>query len=124
MPPELDEAPAPQHSRMRFELILASLLLALGLFVLPAVIFWVGNSMLGPYGTGSGGTLGTFYGEFFGDMASGAVRPWCLALGPLFLISLVRLIFIRRPEETTDTPAPTAPRHVASKTPVDRRVEP
>lgn len=124
MPPELDEAPAPHPSRLRFELILASLLLAFGLFVMPAVIFGVGISLLGPYGPGTtSGTLGTFYGDFFGDLATGSVRTWCLVLGPLFLISVARLLFIRRPEEPTETPAEVAPRR-APKAQVDRRVEP
>ena len=124
MPPELDEAPAPHSSRLRFELILASLLLAFGLFVMPAVIFWVGISLLGPYGPGTtSGTLGTFYGDFFGDLASGSVRTWCLALGPLFLISVARVLFMRKPDEPVDPPPETAPRR-AAKTPIDRRVEP
>ncbi|MFL6549296.1 MAG: hypothetical protein ACJ8OJ_11415 [Povalibacter sp.] len=105
-------------------MILASLLLALGLFVLPAVIFWIGASMLGPYGTGQSGNLGTFYGDFFGDMASGSVRTWCLALGPLVVVSLVRLIFLRRPEEPTETSEASPPRTVTPKSSAGRRVEP
>jgi len=45
------DASAPSH-RIRFELIFGSVWLAVGLFLLPAVIFWVGIAMLGPYGEG------------------------------------------------------------------------
>ena len=124
MPPEVAEYPASQHSRLRFELILASLLLAFGLFVLPALVYWVGAAMLGPYGTGTDGTLGAFCGDFFSDLASGSVRTWCLVLGPLILVWLVRLIFLRKPEEPTERPEEAIPRRAAPKAPVDRRVEP
>ena len=82
------------HHRLRFELIAGSVLLALGLFAVPAVVYLVGIKMLGPYGEGSG--LGTFYANFFGDLASGTGRAWSLALGPLVVISLVRLLFLKR----------------------------
>ena len=81
--------------RLRFELIFASAWLAFGLFVLPAAIFWVGSAMLGPYGTGDTG-MGTFYGDFYGDLAAGSARAWGLALGPLVLASLLRAVFWRR----------------------------
>lgn len=78
--------------RLRFELIFASLALAFGLFVLPALIFSVGSALLGPYGEKAG--LSTFYVDFYGDLAEGAGRAWVLALGPLVLIYLLRAVFI------------------------------
>jgi hypothetical protein len=100
--------------RVRFELIFASVWLAVGLFLVPALIFWVGILMLGPYGEGQGAGLGTFYGEFFGDLANGEGRTWSLALGPLVVISLIRALFIGTRREVPDsgsatTPAPTIP---------------
>jgi hypothetical protein len=80
--------------RLRFELILGSVLLAVGLFAVPAVVYLVGIKLLGPYGDGAG--LATFYGDFFGDLASGVGRAWSLTLGPLVLISLLRSLFLRR----------------------------
>ena len=91
--PEHSADPSP-NQRVRFELIFGSVLLGIGLFVLPALIYTVGLSLLGPYGEGQGAGLGTFYGDFFGDLAQGEVRTWLLALGPLLLISLIRLIFL------------------------------
>ncbi len=124
MPTDVENSEAPQHSRARFELILASLLLALGLFVLPALIFWVGGTLLGPYGAGpTGGTLGSFYGDFFGDLATGSVRTWGLACGPLILVSLMRLLFLRRPSAPVEQPPQAAPRR-DPRTQHERRIEP
>jgi hypothetical protein len=78
--------------RLRFELIFTSLGLAFGLFLLPALIFWVGAALLGPYGEKAG--LSTFYVDFYGDLADGAGRAWILALGPLALFYLLRAVFI------------------------------
>jgi len=116
--PELD-----RNRRTRFELIFASIWLAVGLFLLPAIIFTVGITLLGPYGEGQGAGMGTFYGDFYGDLAEGEVRAWALALGPLVLISLIRLIFIGakpKPEPVAEEP----PRKVTSRPAESRRVEP
>lgn len=109
--------------RARFELIFASIWLAVGLIVLPATIFAVGGALLGPYG--DTGRLGRFYGDFLGDLAEPSVRAWAIALGPLVLISLLRLVFAgagrgsHRPQEPQDRPTPS--RHTAEEA---RRVEP
>ena len=125
--------PEPSNRRLRFELIFASVWLALGLFLVPAIIYWVGITILGPYGDAPGGGLGTFYADFFGDLATGEARAWFIALGPLILISVARAVFIgvRSPAATDDaaratarksTPAPVAK---AADTAADRRrVEP
>ena len=110
--------------RARFEVIFASIWLGVGLFVLPATIFSVGGALLGPYGDNGG--LGRFYGDFFGDLAEPSVRAWAIALGPLTLISLLRLVFAgagREPHEPQAEPdRPAAPaRRTAEEV---RRVEP
>jgi len=116
--------------RLRFELILGSVLLALGLFAVPAIVYWVGIKLLGPYGEGAGVSLSTFYADFFGDLASGTGRAWNLALGPLVLVSLVRLLFVRRPpnglpEGELDEEARIAPpQPVPQQPPAARRKEP
>src|SRR5262245_4540677 len=78
--------------RVRFELIFAAVWLVVGLLLWPALIFTVGGSLLGPYGDNGG--LGRFYGDFFGDLGEPSVRAWAIALGPLVLISILRLIFV------------------------------
>jgi hypothetical protein len=110
-----------RNRRVRFELIFASIWLAVGLFALPALIFMVGGSLLGPYGENAG--LGRFYGDFFGDLAEPSVRAWAIALGPLVLISILRLIFVgvaRGPEK----PQEKRPAPVRRGADDHRRVEP
>ena len=106
---ELSEQP--RGHRLRFELIFVSLWLAFGLFLLPALIFWVGNATLGAYGENAG--LSTFYVDFYGDLADGSGRAWTLAIGPLLLIYLLRAIFIgaksepaARDAEEDEVPSP------------------
>src|SRR4029078_4439095 len=109
--------------RVRFEAIFASIWLAIGLFALPAAIFSVGGALLGPYGDNRG--LVRFYGDFFGDLAEPSIRAWAIALGPLALISLLRLVFAGagsgpRPEKPQEErPAPGRRAHDDV-----RRVEP
>jgi hypothetical protein len=109
--------------RARFEVIFTSIWLAVGLFVLPATIFLVGGALLGPYGDNGG--LGRFYGDFFGDLAEPSVRAWAIALGPLTLISLLRLVFAgagRDPQEPqAELDRSATPRRAAEEV---RRVEP
>lgn len=111
-----------QH-RIRFELIFASVWLALGFFFLPALIFWVGITLLGPYGEGQGRGMGTFYGDFFADLARGEFRTWALALGPLILVSVLRAIFIGRRTKPDAIEAATPP-SAAPRPAESRRVEP
>jgi hypothetical protein len=109
--------------RARFELIFASIWLAVGLFLLPAAIYSVGGALLGPYGENP--RLGRFYGDFFGDLAEPSVRAWALALGPLILVSLLRLVFAgagRGPEPPQALQEEPAPHRRGSEE--SRRVEP
>lgn len=117
-----DDAPTDaqrRQRRLRFEVIFASLWLAFGLFVLPALIFWVGAALLGAYGENAG--LSTFYVDFFGDLADSSGRAWTIALGPLVLIYLLRAIFIGvkadpgAPEDVEVEAPPSPPRRVAPK---------
>jgi hypothetical protein len=107
--------------RVRFELMFASVWLAVGLFVVPATIFAVGGALLGAYGDNGG--LGRFYGDFFRDLAEPSVRAWAIVLGPLVLISLLRLVFVgaaRNAPPEPDEP-PSRPRRSPDEA---RRVEP
>jgi hypothetical protein len=124
-----DTAPASQprrqRSRLRFELIFASAWLAVGLFLMPALIYLVGASVLGPYGD-DGGTLGRFYANFFRDLADPSGRAWALALGPLLLISLVRALFLGMPPRHPDgeDEPPAHRKEVARPSREHTRVEP
>jgi hypothetical protein len=112
------------HRQVRFELIFASVWLAVGFFLVPALVFWAGIVLLGPYGEGEGAGLGTFYGDFFGDLANGEVRAWSLALGPLALISLIRALYLgTRPTRQNPEPSPS-PEVSLTQASDRRRVEP
>lgn len=115
-----DEVTPPHpRQRLRFELIFASAWLAFGLFVLPALIYTVGTLLLGPYGENQG--LGSFYADFFRDLVEPAGRAWILALGPLVLVSVLRLVFLgHKPPDEDSQPEPA----VAQPQPVRSRVEP
>lgn len=95
--------------RLRFELILASLGLAFGLFLLPALIYTVGAALLGAYGENAG--LSTFYVDFYGDLADGSGRAWILALGPVVLVYLLRAVFIGVRSKTADPLDSDEPRY-------------
>ena len=122
----LERSPAPastSRSRLRFELVLASLWLAFGLFVLPGVIYAVGSALLGPYGENQG--LGSFYAHFFRDLAEPSGRTWAIALGPLALLSVLRGIFIGatpRAQDANDAPHNTPPRVTQEAQRVEPRV--
>lgn len=118
--------PAGEHreharSRLRFELIFASVWLGIGLFLLPALIYLVGVLMLGPYGEGAG--LGTFYVDFFRDLAGPSGRAWVIALGPLILVSVVRAVFIGARPGSIETDA-AKHKEPSRPAPESTRVEP
>lgn len=110
--------PAQRSGRARFELIFASACVGFGLFALPALIYLVGTLLFGAYGEGRG--LGTFYWDWFSDLAAPAGRAWILALGPLLLLYVLRLLFLGAQPPNTEAededqqaepgPAPTPPR--------------
>jgi len=85
-----------RSSRLRFELTYTAVLLAFGLFVLPALIYSVGVALLGPYGAESGGEAGwgQFYSDFFADLADPSIRAWAIASGPLLLLTAIRGVFL------------------------------
>lgn len=109
------------RSRLQVELIIASVCLAFGFFVLPALIYGVGGTLFGPYGENKG--MGAFYADFFRDLAEPSGRPWIIGLGPLVLLVLLRVIFLgARPGQDAqqEQPNPGTP----AETREARRVEP
>ena len=96
----------PVHA-LRIQLILAGIGLALGIVVLPTVVFTVGNSIIGTY-AGGAHRLGSFYGNFFADLTNGSPIAWTLAIVPYVLLLLLRFIFWRSTaaQGVEDTEAP------------------
>jgi hypothetical protein len=82
------------ETRTRRELALYGGALALGLLIVPLLIWLVGHRTLGPYTHGdSPPGLGPFtlYGDYFSGLAHGWLGYWAVALGPAVLLLVARL---------------------------------
>lgn len=79
----------PIAATLKRELILAAILLAVGLLLLPLAVYWVGQEIVGPYESEGGlfGLLGQLWSDFF------TFKPaaWLLVWSPYAVIQLVRL---------------------------------
>lgn len=76
------------HGRLRNEAILAGLLLAFGLFVLPVAIYFVGQQVIGEYeGSGAVGLVV----ELWAALVRADAVAWALVLSPYFVVQLLRL---------------------------------
>lgn len=68
--------------------------LALGLFVVPLLIWLAGHRTLGPYTHGDNhqglGPL-TLYADYFSGLAHGWLGYWTVALGPVVMLLAARL---------------------------------
>lgn len=89
--------PRPAARRIRFELIFAAVLLAIGFGLMPLAVYLVGQQILGDYGGG----LGTFYGDLYAALGRGERGAWILLTSPFLGIELLRLLILplrrRRP---------------------------
>lgn len=72
------------------ELIWLLATLLAGVVVLPALTYLVGSHVFGAYQTGGG--LVAFYRAFSRDLADAHLNAWIVALGPLLLVYMLRLI--------------------------------
>jgi hypothetical protein len=90
-PPTSDRQPA----GVRRELLIFGIALACGLILMPFLIWFVGNRVLGPYTHGPGPATGPLrlLGDFFVGLAHGSVIFWCVALGPYVLLWFVRVLY-------------------------------
>jgi hypothetical protein len=87
-------------TRVQRELIVAGVGLAVGLLVMPFIVWAAGNRFLGPYTHGDdprGGPWALF-GDYVVGLAHGSAVFWVVALGPLALFMLIRgfLALLRR----------------------------
>ena len=62
-------------------------LLACGLFVVPLLIYAVGNGVLGPYANGSPFALLV---DFFAGLRSGSLVYWSVVIGPYVFVMILR----------------------------------
>ena len=79
-----------QNATTRKELLLFLILLLVGLFILPAAIYFVGSLIFGAYG-GTG--FSAFYGMLHSELRAGEPAVWFLVLSPYILWQLLRLTF-------------------------------
>jgi hypothetical protein len=81
-------------SRARRELLIYSLALLCGLLLMPLLIWFAGNRVLGPYTHGQNPHAGPFalLADFFVGLAHGSAVFWVVALGPAGLLLLARLL--------------------------------
>ncbi len=84
----MSESPAPALRIAKKEAALFSILLFVGLVLLPGLVWVVGQAVFGAYG-------GDGYGEFFGTLMrkirSGDWVAWFLVLSPWLGVQLLRL---------------------------------
>lgn len=82
------------ETRSRREVALFGGALALGLVVVPLLIWMVGRRTLGPYTHGDDpqglGPL-ALYADYFSGLAHGWLGYWVVALGPALLVLAVKL---------------------------------
>ena len=81
------------------EILLALGLLAFGLIVLPALVYLVGQRVVGEYPDGLGG----LYAALGDALITGNVFAWILVLSPYLCIVLIRLFLaLREPRQTVN----------------------
>lgn len=83
-----------QSTILKRELILATVLIGFGWFLLPVAVYWVGRQVIGEYEstTGFWGLIGHVWSDFLA-LAPGA---WLLVLSPYVVIQLLRLAHAAR----------------------------
>lgn len=87
-------------SRVRREILVAGLAVAVGLLAMPFLIWIGGNRVLGPYTHGDNPKAGPWalFSDYVVGLAHGSAVFWFVALGPLALLVLIRafLALLRR----------------------------
>ena len=72
---------------LKRELLTLALCLAVGLVVMPILIWVVGSSQLGPY---TNGGLVSLLGDFYVALFKGSFAYWLVALGPYTALWVLR----------------------------------
>lgn len=77
-------------AQWRRELTMAAAAFAVGFFVLPLAIFWLGQHVLGNYAPGAG--VLDLADQIWGDFLQLAPAAWLLIFSPYLLLQLARLL--------------------------------
>ena len=76
-----------QSSGLEHEFMALALCLAIGLIVMPTLIWFIGSAKLGPY---AGGGLPALWRDYFLSLLKGSLAYWLVALGPYAGLWLLR----------------------------------
>jgi hypothetical protein len=97
--PDPDDDDSPDEPRrmspwLRRELIVLGVALLCGLLLMPFLIWYAGNRVLGPYTHAQNphGGPSALLQDYFDGLLHGSGVFWAVALGPLLLVLLLRLI--------------------------------
>jgi hypothetical protein len=77
-------------AQWRRELTIGAVAFAVGFFVLPLAIYWIGQRLLGNYATGAG--VLDLADRIWGDFLQLAPAAWLLVLSPYLVVQLSRLV--------------------------------
>ena len=116
--PAARDPDSPTHERtpgaiLRREVLILGIGLAIGLILMPFLIWLVGNRVLGPYTHGQDASAGTgpmrLLADYFSGLAHGSVIFWCVAVGPYVLLQFMRLLyrFLRSRPAAPTPPGPS-----------------
>ena len=89
---EVKAAQKTPRDRLRKELIVFSVMVAIGLVALPIAIFKTGEILLGEYSS-EGHGIGHLYGDILGGLTAGDWNAWLLVLGPWLGVMLLRTLW-------------------------------
>lgn len=76
------------NETLKRELLIAVVVLALGFFALPFLIYWVGRELIGDYAAGGGMALAE---SIWTDLLHLQPAAWALLLCPYGIVQLARL---------------------------------
>lgn len=76
---------------LRREALLLATFGGVGLLVLPAVVYLVGQELLGEYRPGAG--VADFYKDLYSQLGALSLWAWVLVLGPWLAVQLLRLLW-------------------------------
>jgi hypothetical protein len=79
------------NDTLRREITIAAMLFALGFFVLPLAIYWVGRELIGNYSTDASAGAFTLAESIWADLLHFRLAAWVLVLAPYGLVQLLRL---------------------------------
>jgi hypothetical protein len=63
-----------------------------GVAILPALVYHVGQVLLGPYRPDAG--MGAFYSDLYGYLATFSPWAWMLVMGPYLAVQFLRLLWL------------------------------